>query len=35
MLFFIDESWQTVGGREIGALGGVVIPEPALQLLLP
>lgn len=28
MLFFIDESWQTVGGREIGALGGVVIPEP-------
>jgi hypothetical protein len=28
MLFFIDESWQTVGGREVGALGGVVIPEP-------
>lgn len=28
MLFFIDESWQTVGGREIGALGGVAIPEP-------
>jgi hypothetical protein len=28
VLFFIDESWQTVGGREIGALGGVVIPEP-------
>lgn len=28
MLFFVDESWQTVGGREIGALGGVVIPEP-------
>jgi uncharacterized protein DUF3800 len=28
MLFFIDESWQTVGGREIGALGGVGIPEP-------
>jgi hypothetical protein len=27
MLFFIDESWQTIGGREIGALGGVVIPE--------
>jgi Protein of unknown function (DUF3800) len=28
MLFFVDESWQKVGGREIGALGGVVIPEP-------
>jgi len=28
MLFFVDESWQTVGGREVGALGGVVIPEP-------
>jgi uncharacterized protein DUF3800 len=28
MLFFIDESWQKVGGRDIGALGGVVIPEP-------
>jgi len=28
VLFFIDESWQSVGGREIGALGGVVIPEP-------
>jgi hypothetical protein len=28
MLFFIDESWQTVGGREVGALGGVLIPEP-------
>ena len=28
MLFFVDESWQTIGGREIGALGGVGIPEP-------
>jgi len=28
MLFFIDESWQTIGGREIGALGGIGIPEP-------
>jgi hypothetical protein len=28
MLFFIDESWQTIGSREIGALGGVMIPEP-------
>lgn len=27
MLFFIDESWQAIGGREIGALGGVAIPE--------
>ncbi len=27
MLFFVDESWQTIGGREIGALGGVGIPE--------
>lgn len=28
MLFFIDESWQSIGGQEIGALGGVGIPEP-------
>jgi Protein of unknown function (DUF3800) len=28
MLFFIDESWQEIGGREVGALGGVGIPEP-------
>lgn len=28
MLFFVDESWQEIGGREIGALGGVCIPEP-------
>ncbi|HEX2391358.1 MAG TPA: hypothetical protein VHI77_00410 [Solirubrobacterales bacterium] len=28
MLFFIDESWQTIGKREIGALGGVAVPEP-------
>jgi hypothetical protein len=28
MLFFIDESWQEIGGRMIGALGGVAIPEP-------
>lgn len=28
MLFFIDESWQNIGGQEIGALGGVGIPEP-------
>ena len=27
MLFFVDESWQTISGREIGALGGVGIPE--------
>jgi uncharacterized protein DUF3800 len=27
VLFFVDESWQTIGGREIGALGGVAIPE--------
>jgi hypothetical protein len=25
--FFVDESWQTIAGREIGALGGVGIPE--------
>jgi hypothetical protein len=28
MLFFIDESWQNIGEQEIGALGGVGIPEP-------
>lgn len=27
MFFFVDESWQTIDGREIGALGGVAIPE--------
>lgn len=27
MLFFVDESWQTINSREIGALGGVGIPE--------
>lgn len=25
MLFFIDESWQVVGGAQVGALGGVAI----------
>ncbi len=28
MLFFVDESWQVIGGHEVGALGGVGIPEP-------
>jgi len=28
LLFFIDESWQEIGGHEVGALGGVAIPEP-------
>lgn len=28
MLFFIDESWQNIGAHEVGALGGVVVPEP-------
>lgn len=23
MLFFVDETWQTINGREVGALGGV------------
>lgn len=27
MLFFVDESWQTIGGRQIGALGAVVIKQ--------
>ncbi len=26
MLFFIDETWQEVGGHKIGALGAVAIP---------
>ena len=26
MLFFVDESWQTVGGTDVGALGAVAIP---------
>jgi hypothetical protein len=28
LLFFIDESWQDIGARRVGALGGVGIPEP-------
>lgn len=28
MLFFVDESWQSIGGQKVGALGGVGIPEP-------
>jgi hypothetical protein len=27
MLFFIDESWQEVGGRDVGALAAVAIPR--------
>ncbi len=27
MLFFIDESWQTVGGQKVGALGAIAIAE--------
>lgn len=26
MLFFVDESWQTIDGQDVGALGGVVVP---------
>lgn len=29
MLFFIDETWQRIGGIEMGALGAVAIPEKA------
>lgn len=29
MLVFIDESWQQVGGRRVGALGAVAIPQRA------
>ncbi len=27
MLFFIDETWQTLDGREVGALGAVGVPR--------
>lgn len=27
MLIFVDETWQRVGGRDVGALGAVVIPQ--------
>jgi hypothetical protein len=27
MLFFIDETWQTIAGRRVGALGAVAIPQ--------
>lgn len=27
MLFFVDESFQTVGGRKVGALGAVALPD--------
>lgn len=27
MLFFVDETWQTIAGKRVGALGAVAIPE--------
>jgi hypothetical protein len=27
VLFFIDETWQTIAGRRVGALGAVAIPQ--------
>lgn len=27
MLFFVDETWQNVGGRDVGALGAIAIPR--------
>jgi hypothetical protein len=27
VLFFIDESWQTVGGQKVGSFGAVAIAE--------
>ena len=27
MLFFVDESWQTIGGKKVGALGAVAIAQ--------
>ena len=27
MLFFVDESWQTIGGVDVGALGAVAFPQ--------
>lgn len=27
MLFFVDESWQTIAGTRVGALGAVAIPQ--------
>ena len=27
MLFFVDETWQTVAGQRVGALGAVAIPQ--------
>jgi stalled ribosome alternative rescue factor ArfA len=27
MLFFVDESWQTISGRRVGALGAVAIAQ--------
>ena len=27
MLFFIDETWQTIAGRPVGALGAIGIPR--------
>ncbi len=29
MLFFIDESWQTISGQAVGALGAVAVPQNA------
>jgi hypothetical protein len=27
MLFFVDETWQKVGDRPVGALGAVALPQ--------
>lgn len=27
MLFFVDETWQAVSGRQVGALGAVALPQ--------
>jgi hypothetical protein len=27
MLLFVDETWQNVGGQDVGALGAVAIPQ--------
>src|SRR5271165_3362674 len=27
MLFFVDETWQTIAGKRVGALGAIAIPQ--------
>jgi hypothetical protein len=33
VLFFIDETWQELGGQQVGALGAVALPQAGYNRL--